>query len=165
MAGRARVASYLTSGKGRIPEDAGGYNACSLSRSQLPPVLSVGLRQRSIKAQGVAVGVGGQLVAQDDTTEPITKAAMIKAMDVLMAPPLPPASAAAPPAAPSWATSGLRLHFVFRHVRFSYIPIDHSGTWPCPIYGQDHRVIRRHLDAHVQLMRQAIEVTETLRAC
>jgi hypothetical protein len=54
MAGRARVASHLTSGKGGIPEDAGGYNACSLSRSQLPPVLSVGLRQRSIKAQGKA---------------------------------------------------------------------------------------------------------------
>src|SRR5919197_309717 len=110
MAGRARVASHLTSGKGRIPEDAGGYNACSLSRSQLPPVLSVGLRQRSIKAQGVAVGVGGQLVAQDDTPEPSTRAAMIKAMDVLMAPPLPPASAAAPPAAPGWATSGLRRY-------------------------------------------------------
>ena len=32
MAGRARVASHLTSGKGGIPEDAGGYNACSSER-------------------------------------------------------------------------------------------------------------------------------------
>src|SRR6266511_6307577 len=74
----------------------------SASRPQLPPVVSAGLRQRSIKAQGVAVGVACQLVAQDDTMKPINSAAIIKAMYVLMAPHRPVADRhGSPPPRPS----------------------------------------------------------------
>jgi hypothetical protein len=79
----------------RSPKLSGSRSA---SRPQLPPVLSPGLRQRSIKAQGVAVGVVGQPAAHDDTMEPITRAAIIKATDALM------------PFSPSRLCSWLLLH-------------------------------------------------------
>jgi hypothetical protein len=74
----------------------------SASRPQLPPVVSAGLRQRSMKAQGVAVGVVGQPAAHDNTTEPIKRTAIIKAIDVLM------------PVSPSRLPSGLLLQPVPR---------------------------------------------------
>jgi hypothetical protein len=52
-----------------------------------PSLVGAELRQRSMKAQGVAVGC--PLVAHDDSMELINRAAMTKVTDVLMAPPRP----------------------------------------------------------------------------
>src|SRR5262249_14520634 len=56
----------------------------TLFRGQAPPPgVSAGFRQRSTKAQAGAAGVGGPPMAHDDTRAPITRAAIIRATDVL----------------------------------------------------------------------------------
>jgi hypothetical protein len=62
-----------------------------LLRRYPPGEVSAGLRQRSTKTQLGAVGVVGQPVAHDDNMQPITSAAIIKDMYILISL-LPPVS-------------------------------------------------------------------------
>jgi hypothetical protein len=77
--------------------------------SQLPPPVSVGLRQRSMKAQGVSLGVACChccKVAQDATRPISSRAAGSTASAVLMALPLVGPAAGAPRVSPREALPG-----------------------------------------------------------